>query len=92
MPWTRSYRSAFGLAVIVMAAGNAVGVTTYPLQGLAPGQKMGGLVSIPGAPLPPLPESSVRTAIKLYEPLLAGLRLFWRHRGLGAWSEFLDGR
>lgn len=47
-----------------------------PLQGLTPSQKVGGFVSIAGSPLPPVPRSSVRTAIRVYEPLLAGLRVF----------------
>src|SRR5437870_4522943 len=59
----------------------------YPLQGLTPPQWSGRLVSIPGAPLPAVPEESVRDAIKVYEPILTSLRVFGRRafvaRGLG---------
>lgn len=39
-------------------------------------QDMGGLVSIPGAPLPPVSRDAVVMAIKIFEPGLAVLRLF----------------
>ncbi len=44
-------------------------------QSLAPKPGAGGLVSIPGANLPPVPEGSVKTAIPLYESLLAGISI-----------------
>jgi CHAT domain-containing protein/Tfp pilus assembly protein PilF len=47
----------------------------YPSGGFAPSQQLGGLVSIPGSPLPPLSPDSVRAAIAFYEPLLAILRI-----------------
>jgi len=59
----------------------------YPIQGIAPRPQIGGLVSIPGNPLPPLPRESVENAISICQPLLEGLRLFGKSsalaRGLG---------
>lgn len=67
-------RVVIGLVVLIIAAAPAV-AGGYPLQGLTPWQKPGPMVTIPGAPLPPVPESSIRTAIAFYQPLLAVLRL-----------------
>jgi tetratricopeptide (TPR) repeat protein len=42
---------------------------------MAPRERIGGFVSIPGSPLPALPKESVKNAIAIYEPLLSGLRI-----------------
>lgn len=47
----------------------------YPIRGNAPREEIGGLVSIPGSPLPAVPKESVEDAIRIYEPLVGGLRL-----------------
>ncbi|HEX6099264.1 MAG TPA: CHAT domain-containing tetratricopeptide repeat protein [Thermoanaerobaculia bacterium] len=60
---------------LVVAAG-AAAEEAYPFQGMTPPRKIGGMVSIAGAPLPAVPRGSVRTAIRVYEPILAGVRIF----------------
>jgi tetratricopeptide (TPR) repeat protein len=58
-------------------------------QSLTPKPGSGGLVSIPGAALPPVPEGSVRTAIPLYESLLAGVSVFGKTPTLARGYGFL---
>jgi tetratricopeptide (TPR) repeat protein len=93
---TRLRRAACGIVAGLLACA-AVGAVRaaqetenpYPVQGDAPRQEIGGLVSIPGFPLPPVPRDSVEAAIPIYEGLLAGWRLvFGAHhpsvaRGIG---------
>jgi CHAT domain-containing protein/tetratricopeptide (TPR) repeat protein len=63
------------MLALVIVAGTAAGEERYPAQGLTPPEKVGGMVSIAGSPLPPVPRESVRTAIAVYEPILSGVRL-----------------
>ncbi len=50
---------------------------------------MGGLVTIPGAPLPPVSKDVVVTSIKVFEPMLAGLRLFGETAAVGRGCGYL---
>ena len=69
-------RVAFCLAIAFAMAGHVRG-EGYPLyRPPAPQKAGGGLVAIPGAPLPAVPEQSVEFSIKLYSPFVAGLRRF----------------
>lgn len=77
-----------GLAICAsFARGAAYADSPYPVDGLVKIEKTGRLVSIPGAPLPPLPTESVRDAIAIYRPILAVVRRFGADaalaRGLG---------
>jgi tetratricopeptide (TPR) repeat protein len=76
-----------GLLALLLA-GDACG-GWLPVQQPAPSQKMGGLISIPGAPLPPVSRDVVETSIKLFEPLLAGLRLFGDTAAVGRGCGYL---
>lgn len=62
---------------------------SYPIRGLTPRQSIGGMVSIAGAPLPPLPKTSVRDAIVIYEGILAGVELFGESAALARGYGFL---
>ena len=53
----------------------AVAALTASGQSLVPKPGSGGLVSIPGAPLPPIRQDAVEDAIKIWEVVVAGLRL-----------------
>lgn len=50
--------------------------------GLFPRKPEGMLVSIPGAPLPPITPDAVRNAITVLRPLIAGLRVFGKTAAL----------
>ena len=63
------------VALFVLLTVAAAGEEAYPYQGLTPPQKVGGLVSIQGMPLPPVDPGAIRSAIKVYEPIVAGVRL-----------------
>jgi tetratricopeptide (TPR) repeat protein len=66
---------AASVLLLVLAATAASGTERVPPRGLTPGPEIGGLISVPGSPLPPVPESSVRTAIALYGPIVKAVRL-----------------
>src|SRR6266576_1004058 len=66
---------AFTLALYAATTAQAADGKRFPSGGFAPSQQLGGLVSIPGSPLPPVPRDSVKAAIGFYEPLLAVLRI-----------------
>lgn len=82
-------RIVLGLAVALAVAGRTSAQDAYPLQGMTPPQKTGGYVSVPGAPLPPVPAGSVRISIGLYTPFLAGLRVFGDTAAVGRGFAFL---
>ncbi|HYC89979.1 MAG TPA: CHAT domain-containing tetratricopeptide repeat protein [Thermoanaerobaculia bacterium] len=82
-------RLVFGLAVALAMAGLASGQDAYPLQGMTPPQKVGGYVSIPGAPLPPVPVDTVRMSIWGYRKFLWGLRVLGDSAAVGRGLAFL---
>lgn len=72
--------TSFLLVVVASAASG---------QSLTPKPGSGGLVTIQGAPLPPVSKGSVRTMIRFYEPLLAAIRLAGQTAALARGYGFL---
>jgi tetratricopeptide (TPR) repeat protein len=66
----RSRKAARAIAFIIAIAFPAM----LRAEDQIPRKVVGGYVSIPGAPLPPVSADSVRGAILIYEPFLAGYR------------------
>src|SRR5262245_6878687 len=78
------------LAVLMLASPAGSAQTQgepYPILGLTLREQMGGLISIPGKPLPPLSTESMRSVIAIQEAFLKGLRVLGEKpplaRGLG---------
>lgn len=70
-----SWIDAIALALAVLLGAAAAGDEPDPFRPLTPPQEIGGMVSVVGAPLPPVPRESVRDAIGIYEMILDGVRL-----------------
>ncbi|MBV8516169.1 MAG: CHAT domain-containing protein [Acidobacteria bacterium] len=80
---------ALSLVALVTCLALEARADWLPQPDSAPMQKMGGLVSIPGAPLPPVSPDVVRMTIRWFEPVLAGLRLFGDTPAVGRGCGYL---
>lgn len=69
-----SHHAAIGLLALALGVAPSISARS---QEMPVRERPGGLISIPGAPLPPTDPDAVRNAITLFEPLME----FYRHVG-----------
>ena len=86
--WSLPYWTALVLLIVAGGACTTEAATSKPgargqrpsgtrppsaLKGTVPRADVGGLISIPGNPLPPVPKESIENAIPIYESLLSAV-------------------
>lgn len=78
------------ILVALVLACSARADNEYPVQGMTPPtENEDTRISIPGAPLPPIPKASVRDAIRIYSGILAVIRPVTTARAMARGKGFL---